>query len=259
MVRELTGKMPFVFHPDDMPQGLQLKKNTIDVWFMSLDIDESCLESFLGILSEEEHVKARRMRIEKYRKHYVAARGLLRQIIAKYMNEAPERLEFQYGQDGKPALAEAFSSTGLTFNLSHSHGLALVCIACERAIGVDIEKIRHDKSVTEIAKRFFSNREYEALIRLPAEQRKQGFYKCWTRKEAYLKATGTGLVFPLDRFDVSLTPGEPAALLGHRTDPEQVSMWSIVDLDAGPDYAAALAVAGKDFTVKRQSGVRNQV
>ena len=116
--------MPHIFQPDDIPQNVHLKPDTVDIWFMSLDVDASCLESFLGILSAEEHAKSERMRIEKPRKYFVAGRGVLRQIIAKYLNESPERLEFQYGQEGKPALANTSNSTGLTFNMSHSHGLA---------------------------------------------------------------------------------------------------------------------------------------
>jgi 4'-phosphopantetheinyl transferase len=193
------------------------------------------------------------MRIEEPRKHYVAARAILRQIIAAYMEEKPERLEFQYGPNEKPALAEQFSSSGITFNMSHSYGLALYGVTLEREIGVDIEKIRQDMSITDLAKRFFSNREYEELIKLSAEQQKQGFFNCWTRKEAYLKATGQGLKFPLSHFDVSLTPGKPAAFLEHRTDPEQISLWSIVELDVGPGYAAALSVEGKDFTISYEN------
>ena len=241
----------------NIPQDLQLEKDTVDIWCIPLDIDEASLVSFYQILSVEERSKAERMRIEAPRKHYVAARAIMRQIIAAYMKEKPERLEFQYGPNEKPALARAFSRTGITFNMSHSHGLALYGVTLEREIGVDIEKIRQDMSITDLAKRFFSNREYEELINLPAEQKEQGFFNCWTRKEAYLKSTGQGLKFPLSHFDVSLAPGEPAALLEHRTAPEQASLWSIAELDIGPGYAAALSVEGKDFTISYKYLPRN--
>ncbi len=117
----------------------------------------------------------------------------------------------------------------------------------EREIGADIEKMREDMNLADISKRFFSSREYQELIALPVEQQKRGFFNCWTRKEAYLKATGQGLTFPLSQFDMSLSPGEPAAMIAHHSDPGQVSIWSIVDLDVGPDYAAAIAVEGKGF------------
>ena len=243
---------------EQISKDLRLKKDTIDIWCISLDLDDPCLHLFEQVLSEEERSKAMRMRIEEPRKHYVAARAILRQIIATYMKEKPERLEFRYGPNDKPALAEEFSSTGITFNMSHSHGLALYGVTLEREIGVDIEKIRQDMAITDLAKRFFSTREYDKMIKLPAEQQVQGFFNCWTRKEAYLKSTGQGLKFPLSHFDVSLAPGEPAALLEHQTDPEQVSLWSIAELDVVPGYAAALSVEGKNFTISYKYLPRNR-
>ena len=238
-----------LYYPNKIPRNLHLKKNTIDIWCVSLAVDEPRLMSLYQVLSEEERSKAERMRIHEPRKHYVAARAILRHIIAAYMNEKPESLEFQYGPNDKPALAGELSHKGITFNMSHSHGTALFGVTLEREVGVDIEKIRQDMSIIDLAKRFFSTREYEELMSLTAEDQTLGFFNCWTRKEAYLKATGQGLKFPLDNFDVSLSPGKPAELLEHRTDPEQVSIWAISELDLGPAYAAALAVEGKDFSV----------
>jgi 4'-phosphopantetheinyl transferase len=237
------------FYPDKIPRNLQLEKDTIDIWCVSLDVDEPRLMSLYQVLSVEERSKAERMRIDAPRKHYVAARAILRYIIAAYMHEKPESLEFQYGPNDKPALSSGFSNKGVTFNMSHSHGTALYGVALGREIGVDIEKIRQDMSIIDLAKRFFSSREFEELMSLPAEDQTLGFFNCWTRKEAYLKATGQGLKFPLDNFDVSLSPGKPAELLEHRTDPEEVSLWTIAELDLGPAYAAALTVEGKGFTV----------
>lgn len=234
---------------ENIPQDVPLKKDNVDVWCVSIDVDESILGSLKQTLSEEEREKARRMRIEKPRNYYMASRGLLRLILAAYVKQPPEQLEFEYGPDGKPALSDKLNNMGITFNVSHSHGLALCCVTHKREIGADIEKMREDMEITDIAKRFFSSREYEELIKLPLKHQKRGFFNCWTRKEAYLKATGQGLTFPLSQFDMSLTPGEPAAMIAHQSDPGQVSMWSIVDLDVGPDYAAAIAVEGKGFTI----------
>ncbi len=234
---------------ENIPQDMTLIKDNIDVWCVSIDVDESVLYSLMRTLSEEEREKARRMKIEKPRKYYMASRGLLRQILAAYVKQAPELLEFEYGPNGKPTLSEKFDNSGIKFNVSHSHGLALCCVTREREIGADIEKMRDDVEITDISKRFFSSREHEELIKLPVDDQKRGFYNCWTRKEAYLKATGQGLTFPLSQFDMSLTPGEPAVMIAHQSDPGQVSMWSIVDLDVGPDYAAAIAVEGKEFTI----------
>ena len=241
--------MTNLFCPGKIPKNLKLEKGVIDIWCVSLEVDEPRITSLYQVLSVEERSKAERMRIDKPRKHYVAARGILRQIIATYMNEKPENLKFQYGPNDKPALAGEFSRKGVTFNMSHSHGLALYGVTLQREIGVDIEKIRQDMSIIDLAKRFFSVKEYEELMNLPAEDRTLGFFNCWTRKESYLKATGQGLKFPLNHFDVSLSPGKPAALLRHHIDPEQVSLWTIAELDIGPAYAAALTVEGKDFSI----------
>ncbi len=241
--------MDATLYQDKTPLDLQLIKNNVDVWTVSLNMDETAFSSLLHSLSEDERTKAGRMRIEKPRKYYVAARGLLRLILAAYLSEQPENLEFQYGPHGKPALADGFQTTGITFNMSHSHGMALYGVSLERPLGVDIEKIREDMSFDRIAKRFFSSREYEALKRLPADQLKYGFFNCWTRKEAYIKAKGEGLSSLISRFAVSLAPGEPAALVEHQLDAGEITRWSVRDLDVGPDYSAALAVEGQGVTV----------
>jgi len=242
---------------ENIPKHVHLKKDSVDVWCVSLDVDESFLDSVKRTLSEEELEKASRMRIEKPRKYYMASRGLLRQILAAYVKQAPGLLEFEYGPNGKPTLSENSNNMGITFNVSHSHGLALCCVTRKREIGADIEKMRDDMQLADISKRFFSSREHEELVKLPVEHQKRGFFNCWTRKEAYLKATGQGLTFPLSHFDMSLTPGEPAAMIAHQSDPGQISLWSIVDLDVGPDYAAAIAVEGKGFTISYKKLPRN--
>ncbi len=235
--------------PYRIPHDLQLKNDNVDVWCISLRMDESSLNSLLQLLTEDERKKAGRLRFKRVRDDFVASRGLLRLILTAYLNEKPQSLEFQYGKHGKPDLADGFNRIGVTFNMSHSHGMALYGVGLEQAIGVDIEKIRTDMSFIKIAKRFFSSLEYETLQRLPAHQLKYGFFNCWTRKEAYIKAKGEGLSSLISRFAVSLAPGEPAAMLDHELDAREVSRWSITDLDIGPDYAAAIAVDGQGVTV----------
>jgi 4'-phosphopantetheinyl transferase len=240
------------FCHDRIPHDLALKDDHVDVWCVPLTVDESRLSSTLQFLSADERVKAGRMRFKNAREYYVAARGFLRLIIASYLDEQPKDLIFQYGQHGKPALADGFSNVEISFNMSHSHGMALYCVGLKRRLGVDIEKIRTDMSFGRIAKRFFSSKEYEALEKLPPERQKYGFFNCWTRKEAYIKAKGEGISSLISRFAVSLAPGEPAALLDHQLDGQEVSRWSIVDLDVGPEYAAALAVEGQGVIVTRK-------
>jgi len=240
------------FFQDRIPHDIQLKNDNVDAWCVSLLMDASSLNSVRDFLAKDERMKADRLRFKRVRNNYIAARGLLRLILAAYLNQQPKHLEFQYGQHGKPALADELSRTGITFNMSHSHGMALYCVGLERQLGADIEKIREDMSFEKIAKRFFSSLEYEALQKLPDDQLKYGFFNCWTRKEAYIKAKGEGLSSLISRFAVSLAPGEPAALLDHQLDAGEVNRWSIMDLDVGPGYTAALAVEGKGVTVTRK-------
>jgi len=224
------------------PRKIDVITRHADVWCVSLEVEKDSLESLQRFLSKDERKKIQRLRFEKVRNSFIAGRYYLRVIVAPYLNTKPENLEFQYGPYGKPALAGKFESTGTCFNMSHSHGLALYAVTSGQAVGVDIEKVRPDLDCIKIAERYFSPQEVEALRNLPKDQQRQGFFNCWTRKEAYLKAKGEGFSSPADQFQVSLTPGEPAALLGHRLDPLEVAKWSIEDLDVGPDYTAALAV-----------------
>jgi 4'-phosphopantetheinyl transferase len=159
------------------------------------------------------------------------------------MTMAPERLHFVYSHRGKPALVSG-PQQPLKFNVSHSGELALYAIAWRRELGVDIEQIRTDIEFEQIAKRFFSQNEYSTLHALPSTLKAIGFFNCWTRKEAYIKARGEGLALPLDRFDVSLAPGQAAALLHVQDDPQERQRWTLHALPVHPQYAAALAVEG---------------
>jgi 4'-phosphopantetheinyl transferase len=168
---------------------------------------------------------------------------MLRTILGRYLDRHPNQLRFQYTSYGKPTL-----STGagiLSFNLSHSHDLALYAVTQEREIGVDVEFIRENINLLGIAKRFFSAREYSQLQALPQSCQLQTFFDCWTRKEAFIKAKGDGFSLPLDQFDVSITPGRPAALLRTKWDPNEAALWSLEALKSAPGYTAALAVEGK--------------
>ncbi|OQX65346.1 MAG: hypothetical protein B5M55_04175 [Desulfococcus sp. 4484_242] len=234
------------------PCDPRLKNGHVDVWCVSLDMEPSVLSGFHPMLSEDERRKASRFRFKNMKARYVAARGVLRSIIAAYLDARPGDLAFQYGRYGKPALAGAFSDAEITFNMSHSHGMALYAVSFGNAVGVDIEKIRSGMSFHRIAKRFLSPRESEILQRLPPDQVKNAFFTCWTRKEAYIKARGEGLSSLLSRFSVSLAPGDPPALIDHQPDPGEISRWSLTDLQIGAGYAAALAVEGHGLTVTKK-------
>jgi 4'-phosphopantetheinyl transferase len=226
---------------------LALSNDDIHVWRTSLDLSESCVQRLRRTLSEDELNRAARFYFERDRIHFIVARGVLRDILSRYLGLAPGHLRFSYTSYGKPALVASHGGDTLNFNLSHSHGYALYAVTRGREIGVDIEYIRPDFATEEIAERFFSARETAALRALPGEVRHEAFFLCWTRKEAYIKARGEGLSHPLDQFDVSLIPGESARLLGTRGDPQELFRWSLQELFPGPGYAAALAAEGRDW------------
>ncbi len=223
-----------------------LKLEAIQLWPLSLDALAPDLHRFNSILSADERQRAGRFHFRRDRDRFVVCRGALRLILSRRLGIKPEAVQFQYGPYGKPGLAH---DTTLRFNVSHSHEAALIAVARGADIGVDIERIRRDVDYETMAGRFFSRREAAALRALPDSHRVNAFFKCWTRKEAYLKARGDGLSFPLDGFDVSVD-GE-AALLENRVDPAEISRWSLRDVsDEAAGYAAALAVEGGDFQTK---------
>jgi 4'-phosphopantetheinyl transferase len=176
---------------------------------------------------------------------FLRTRGWLRHVLARYLQAPPERLQFAYGPQGKPRLAETVEGRGLCFNVSHSHGIALAAVAGDRLVGVDVEKLRTDKDLGGLAKRYFSANENEALAQVRATQRGRAFFLAWTRKEAFIKALGSGMSFPLDAFDVSLKPGEPAALLAVRSEQTSAREWTLVNVEVDEDHTAAAAVHGQ--------------
>jgi 4'-phosphopantetheinyl transferase len=230
--------------PDPPP----LERDEVHVWRAVLDVGPRRLEALRDTLDPDERRRAARFVFARDRDRFVAGRGTLRELLARYLGRAPGELAFSYGPHGKPAVAGA--ARDLRFNLSHAGGLALYAVAEGRELGIDVETMRPDFATERIAERFFSPAERAALRRVAAEQRCEAFFACWTRKEAYMKALGRGFSLPLDAFDVSLAPGEPAALLATREDPADRERWWLSALDAGPGVAAALAVEGARCAVR---------
>ncbi len=227
------------------PQTLVLGRDEVHVWRARLDQQTpSQIQSFLHNLAADEQARAEKFYFERDRERFIVARGVLRAILGSYLNRAPECLSFSYSSHGKPALAEESGRDAIRFSVSHSRGVALYAVTSGREVGIDLEHIRFDLAVAEIVERFFSQREVATLRTLPTEVQRQAFFNCWTRKEAYIKARGEGLSLPLDQFDVSLVPGEPAAILDTQRDPSEASRWSLQELTAAVGYVAALAVEG---------------
>lgn len=232
------------------PEHPSLERDAVHVWRARLDQPELIRRGLLELLDADELSRAERFHFTKDRDHFIVGRGVLRSLLARYLEVEPAGLRFDYNSYGKPALAQIQEQPPLRFNLSHSQQWALYAFTLEREIGLDLEYMREDFAGEEIAERFFSRREVEMLGALPLDRRTEGFFNCWTRKEAYIKARGEGLSLPLDRFDVSLTPGEPAALLRTIGDEREASRWSIKELSPWAGYAAAVAVEGHDWRLQ---------
>jgi 4'-phosphopantetheinyl transferase len=232
------------------PASLVLEPDDVHIWRIALDQPAARLQHYAQVLAPDETVRAQRFYFERDRKHFTVGRGALRMILSRYVGLAPSLLQFTYTSYGKPALSEATGGDTLRFNLSHSAGLALCAVARHREVGVDIEGVREMNDLLQIARQFFSSNEYAVLSRLPQAIQTEAFFTCWTRKEAYIKAIGEGLSMPLDCFDVSLVPGEPAALLETRKNPEEASRWLLRELFPGPGYLGAVVVEGQDWRLQ---------
>jgi len=235
---------------DCPPSYLQLNTGQVHIWRASLELSPSLLDNLEACLSEDEIDRANRFRFIKDRSHFVAARGCLRDILGYYLGISPKLVKFSYSQYGKPDLDGELNPGGIRFNISHSHSLGLFAFTRLNDIGIDIEYIRSGITDEGIARRFFSQNEVENLFSLPDSLRKDAFFNCWTRKEAYIKAHGEGLSLPLDHFDVTLTPGEPASIMNTRPDPDEAKQWTLHEINPGSGYVAAVAFRARKLQLK---------
>ncbi len=227
--------------------SLALPDDEVQLWRIELEALRSDEARWKEVLSPDETSRAARFHFAIDRQRFVAARALLRTILAGYLATEPKDLTFAYSKRDKPSLGPAYADRGIRFNLSHSGGVALYAFARGPELGIDVEQVRRDFDVEAIARRFFSAHEQEQLAGLPAAERIEAFFRCWTRKEAYIKATGDGLSLPLTQFDVSLAEGNTDALVTTRPDGTEAKRWLLREVPAGAGYIAALCVRGQDW------------
>lgn len=230
-------------------QGLTLSDDDVHVWCVSLQQPIHIIEQLDCLLSSDEKARAARYHFDYLQQSFIMARGILRILLAGYLNLQPAQIEFTYLRAGKPRLSENLKKS-IFFNLSHSHELVLYAFSPTRNVGIDIEHIRPIEDLRQISENNFSATENLELKTLPAEKISEGFFNCWTRKEAYIKAIGDGISFPLQQFDVSLKPGEPARLLRVRGDRQEAARWSMYELHPAENYVGALAVEGSACNVE---------
>ena len=217
----------------------ELGPGIVHLWQTRLDDRASGATPRYELLSADEQERALRFRVDQARIAFVVTRGMLRVLLAQYLQTAPGELRFRYGIHGKPILED---NSNVCFNVSHTHGLTIMAFAMRRAIGVDVEDVSRNLDVRRLAERFFSDSERQALRHLSGPDLRAAFFRCWTRKEAYIKAKGQGLALPLRQFDVSVAAGDRDALLATRPDPGEAARWIVSDVPVTAGYAAAVAV-----------------
>ena len=217
----------------------------VEVHLVALDQPPGVVERLGQTLGEDERARAARFVFAHDAARFIVSRAALRSILARALGTRPHALRFAYGGHGKPELAAPFDGAGLTFNLSHSSAFALVAVTRDVRIGVDIERHRPLEDLRALAEQNFSSRERRALLALPEEQRVPAFFRCWTRKEAFVKAVGDGLSYPLDGFSVSLRSDEAARLEEIEGDESAGRQWTVLDLGMVPGYSAAAVCEGR--------------
>ena len=221
-------------------------EEAVEVIVTRLDVRSESLRAGAAVLTDEERDRARRFVFDRDRDRFIGARACLRQLLAARLGTPPDSVELVYGAHGKPALAPGYADTGLRFNVSHCDDLTLYAFSCGREIGIDVEAVRPIGDADDIAARFFSQRENRAYRALEPSDRPLGFFQCWTRKEAFIKALGDGLSYPLDRFDVSLTPGEPAQILRVEDTPGDRCGWRLESWSPAPGFVAAVVIGDRE-------------
>jgi 4'-phosphopantetheinyl transferase len=240
-----VSEEPIPLQAQELREDLASRAN-VHVWRLNLTADQKtgCTAENLHLLSVQEQIRADEFRRQEPRINYIKTRGALRCLLGMYLQQHPADVQIEGVGLVKPFLASP-ADAWLCFNVAHSGAQALVAIGRERSVGVDIERVREDLDHSAIIQDYFAAEEQAELAQLPSLDRLWAFFHCWTRKEAYLKATGRGLSMPLDSFVVSARPGASSLLLKVGGDPIAAASWTLRDVPVAPGYAATVAAEGE--------------
>ena len=237
---------PSPYEPYNRLLSARPARGDVHVWCVSLGLPEDRFSRFEQALSPDERARADRFRFAVHRQHFVAARGVLRCLLGHYAEMPPAQIQFQEGAHGKPALV---APDRVRFNVSHSGGLGLYAIANEREVGIDIEQHRAMDDLNGIAKHYFAPDELAELGKLLPENQNTAFFRCWSRKEAFVKAVGMGLSLPLDSFSVSLDE-EPTTSIARQPRRTAREDWMLFDVTPRAGYSAALVTEGMPAAIR---------
>ncbi len=234
-----------------------LAGDAVEVVVTRLDLEPDAFEFLAASLHDDELARARRFHLERDRRRYIVARARLRQMLGQRLGIQAQCVELAYGTHGKPVLAGGSATMDWRFNVSHSRDIAVFAFCRGREIGIDVEAVHRVYCADSIAERFFSRNEVQSYTALDPRDKETGFFNCWTRKEAFVKAVGEGLQYPLDSFDVSLAPHEPAAILRIGDAEGSDGGWCLRSFSPSPGYVAAVVVersrsAANDDTFRKK-------
>jgi 4'-phosphopantetheinyl transferase len=233
--------------PSEVPTP---KPDEVHVWRISLAGQPGETARLKELLSPEELDHAGHFHFAHHQRRFIIRRAVLRQLLAACLGGSPGAVQWEFGSHGKPVVPDQTDDRDLRFSCSHSDDWALIALARGRELGVDLEQHRPMPDAAEVANRFFAPAEIRELTSLPPALKAAGFFNCWARKEAFIKALGLGLSYPLNRFVVSLAPEKPAALLAVEDDPEAVKKWRLMTFTAIPACSAALVFEGPAAALK---------
>jgi 4'-phosphopantetheinyl transferase len=220
----------------------KLTRGEAHVWRADLRQAPATVAALYNDLSTDERVRASSYRSCADRSAFIVRRGLLRVLLARYLDTSPRDICFSVGAAGKLQLAPSTCSPDVGFNLSYSGRIAVYVVSSEHEVGIDVEEIRAVESAERISEQYFSAREVEMLKRVPQQQYLSAFFNCWTRKEAYVKALGQGLSKPLNEFAVSLDPNDVARLLWDDALPLAADIWHLLHFCPAPGFIGAVCV-----------------
>jgi 4'-phosphopantetheinyl transferase len=226
-----------------------LSASEVHLWSLSLEQPPERIRVYLDILCSEEKRRAEGRHLRRDRDSFCFCRGYLRMLIGRYGGVAPAKVRFTTGDHGKLSLDPDFHELDIGFNVSHSGRIAMIALAKQRRLGVDVQRVRGAARIEEISRGFFSSLEDESIRALPEEMRVDAFYACWTRKEAAVKALGGSIAALSERVIVSADPGGPPQLLRMPSDLEENNEWRLHDLPVREGYAAALCYSGSPAEV----------
>lgn len=228
-----------------------LDAHDIHVWCMSLTCAESELAHHRRLLSEDEIRRADKFLFDRHRRRFTVGRSQLRQVLARYTNLDPAQIDFEYSGLGKPRLAGTNLGHGLCFNFSNSHERALLAVARDVEVGIDIERMRYMENLAGLAERFFAATEREYILGQTDPAQTTSFFRCWTRKEAFLKAIGKGLTFPLRDVTVELRPEAKVRIVNINDPNENAPDWTLDHVELEPEYVGAIACRRLDNHISR--------